>query len=124
MHGYPNLFVMTGPNSGPRHNSLLVYIEGQLDYAVRGITTILNDDLRYLDVREEVQRCHNEVIQRRLTKTTWMSGCRSWYLTKDGFNGSMYPGFATQYLRQMSDFRYQDYQAVARRARTPAASSA
>ncbi|GAB4938896.1 hypothetical protein MAHJHV51_10030 [Mycobacterium avium subsp. hominissuis] len=124
VHGYPNLFVMTGPNSGPGHNSLLVYIEGQLDYAVRGITTILNDDLRYLDVREEVQRRHNEVIQRRLTRTTWMSGCRSWYLTKDGFNGSMYPGFATQYLRQMSDFRYQDYQAVARRARTPAASSA
>lgn len=75
-------------------------------------------------MREEVQRRHNEAIQRRLTKTTWMSGCRSWYLTKDGFNGSMYPGFATQYLRQMSDFRYQDYQAVARRARTPAASSA
>ena len=40
-HGYPNLFFMTGPNSGPGHNSLLVYVEGQLDYAVRGITTIL-----------------------------------------------------------------------------------
>ena len=38
VHGYPNLFFMTGPNSGPGHNSLLVYIEGQLDYAVRGIT--------------------------------------------------------------------------------------
>ena len=117
-HGYPNLFFMTGPNSGPGHNSLLVYIEGQLDYAVRGITAILNDDLRYLDVREEVQRRHNERIQRRLTKTTWMSGCRSWYLTKDGFNGSMYPGFATQYLRQMRDFRYDDYEAVARHAQT------
>ncbi|ASW89827.1 flavin-containing monooxygenase [Mycobacterium marseillense] len=114
VHGYPNLFVMTGPNSGPGHNSLLVYIEGQLDYVVRGIKTILDEDLRYLDVREQVQRRHNEDLQRRLTKTTWMSGCRSWYLTKDGFNGSMYPGFATQYLRQMRDFRYEDYQAVAR----------
>ncbi len=35
-HGYPNLFIMTGPNSGPGHNSLLVYVEGQLDYAVSG----------------------------------------------------------------------------------------
>ena len=59
-HGYPNLFFMTGPNSGPGHNSLLVYIEGQLDYAVRGIRTILDDDLRYLDVREDVQLRHNE----------------------------------------------------------------
>ena len=61
-HGYPNLFFMTGPNSGPGHNSLLVYIEGQLDYAVRGITTILDSDLRYLDVRRRrptpLQRAH------------------------------------------------------------------
>lgn len=112
-HGYPNLFFMTGPNSGPGHNSLLVYIEGQLDYAATAITTILNDNLRYLDVRAEAQRRYNDRIQRRLTKTTWMSGCTSWYLTADGFNASMYPGFATQYLRQMRQFRFEDYTAVA-----------
>jgi len=67
-HGYPNLFFMTGPNSGPDTNSLLVYVEGQLDYAVRGITTILDSDLRYLDVRHDVQRRYNERIQRRLTR--------------------------------------------------------
>ncbi|WP_319456528.1 MULTISPECIES: NAD(P)/FAD-dependent oxidoreductase [unclassified Mycobacterium] len=122
-HGYPNLFFMTGPNSGPGHNSLLVYVEGQLDYAVAGITTILNDDLRYLDVRADVQRRHNEWLQRRLTKTTWMSGCSSWYLTADGFNASMYPGFATQYLRQMRDFRFADYLAVASDVRAPAIAS-
>lgn len=113
-HGYPNLFFMTGPNSGPGHNSLLVYVEGQLDYVVRAITTIVRDDLRYLDVRSEVQRRHNARLQRRLAKTTWMSGCRSWYLTDDGFNAAMYPGFATQYLRQMRSFRKTDYLAVPR----------
>ena len=115
-HGYPNLFIMTGPNSGPGHNSLLVFVEGQIDYAVAGITTILRNDLRFLDVRADVQQRHNEVLQKRLTKTTWMSGCNSWYLTADGFNASMYPGFATQYLRQMRDFRFTDYEAVARDA--------
>lgn len=108
-HGYPNLFFMTGPNSGPGHNSLLVYVEGQLDYVVRAIGAIRASNLRYLDVRDEVQRRHNRQIQRRLGNTTWMSGCRSWYLTEDGFNASMYPGFATQYLRQMRTFRLADY---------------
>ncbi len=117
-HGYPNLFFMSGPNSGPGHNSLLVYVEGQLDYAVAGITAILNNNLRSLDVRASVQRRHNENLQRRLTRTTWMSGCSSWYLTKDGFNASMYPGFATQYLAQMRDFQFGDYRAVARDATT------
>ena len=104
---------MTGPNSGPGHNSLLAYVEGQLDYAVAGITTILRDNLRYLDVRDDVQRRHNNRIQRRLRATTWMSGCRSWYLTKDGFNAAMYPGFATQYLRQMRNFRLDHYRTAA-----------
>jgi cation diffusion facilitator CzcD-associated flavoprotein CzcO len=117
-HGYPNLFFMTGPNSGPGHNSLLVYVEGQLDYAVRGITTILGENLRYLDVRADVQRRYNDRIQKRLAKTTWMSGCSSWYLTADGFNAAMYPGFATQYLRQMREFRFADYHAVAHDAQT------
>ncbi len=119
-HGYPNLFLMTGPNSGPGHNSLLVYVEGQIDYAVSGISAILRNNLRYLDVRADVQRRYNERIQKRLTKTTWMSGCSSWYLTKDGFNASMYPGFATQYLRQMRDFRFGDYTAHARSDTTTA----
>lgn len=80
---------------------------------MRGITTILGDGLRYLDVREDVQRRYNQSIQKRLTRTTWMSGCSSWYLTKDGFNASMYPGFAREYLHQMRDFRYGDYVAYA-----------
>ena len=122
-HGYPNLFFMTGPNSGPGHNSLLVYVEGQIDYAVSAVTTILHRDVRYLDVRADVQRAHNERLQKRLTRTTWMSGCSSWYLTADGFNASMYPGFATQYLRQMHDFQLSDHHCARfadREARVPA----
>jgi hypothetical protein len=98
-------------------------VEGQIDYAVRGITTIVGEGLRYLDVRADVQRRYNRRIQKRLGKTTWMSGCSSWYLTKDGFNASMYPGFATQYLRQMRDFRFSDYLAVAHDAAVPAVTS-
>ncbi len=122
--GYPNLFFTTGPNSGPGHNSLLVYVQGQIDYAVRGVKIVLDRDLRYLDVRSDVQRHYNERLQKRLTRTTWMSGCSSWYLTKDGFNAAMYPGFATQYLRQMRDFQTRDYHLVARSAQRRSVASA
>jgi cation diffusion facilitator CzcD-associated flavoprotein CzcO len=111
-HGYPNLYFMTGPNSGPGHNSLLVYVEGQIEYAVQAVTTVLEGGLRYLDVRRDAQDRHHRALQRRLRKTTWMSGCTSWYLTKDGVNAAMYPGFATQYLRQMRAFRMDDHHAV------------
>lgn len=107
--GYPNLFLTFGPNSGPGHNSALVYMESQIDYAVRGIRTILDRQLKTLDVKTSVQARYNQSIQKRLAKTNWNSGCKSWYLTADGFNATMYPGFATQYAHQMEDFRLEDY---------------
>jgi cation diffusion facilitator CzcD-associated flavoprotein CzcO len=111
--GYPNLVLTFGPNSGPGHNSALVYLEGQLAYLTRGIRRILDDDLAVLDVRPEVQERYNARIQHRLRRTTWNSGCSSWFLTADGYNGTMYPGTATQYLRQMATFPDRAYDAVA-----------
>lgn len=110
--GYPNLFLTFGPNSGPGHNSALVYMEAQLDYAVKGIRTILDEGLRGLDVKPGAQREHNQALQKRLAKTNWNSGCQSWYLTEDGYNATMYPGFATQYARQMAELATEDYQRI------------
>ncbi|MFP1683857.1 flavin-containing monooxygenase [Alloalcanivorax sp. C16-1] len=114
--GYPNLFFLFGPNSGPGHNSALVYMEAQLDYAVRGVQRLLDDNLRLLDVKPAVQARHNALLQKRLAKTNWNSGCKSWYLTEDGFNATMFPGFATQYRRQMATFDDRDYERVALKA--------
>lgn len=111
--GYPNLFFTFGPNSGPGHNSALVYMESQIDYAVKGIRTILDDNLKVLDVRPEAQARFNRDIQQRLAKTNWNSGCKSWYLTEDGFNATMFPGFATQFAAQMKEFIAVDYRIVA-----------
>lgn len=117
VHGFPNLYFTCGPNSGPGHNSLLVYAQGQIEYAVAGIRTMVDQDLRWIQVKKDVQDRYNASIQKRLQRTTWMSGCTSWYLTKDGFNGSMYPGFATQYLRQMKSFRLDDHEVSSSQAR-------
>jgi cation diffusion facilitator CzcD-associated flavoprotein CzcO len=107
--GFPNLFFTFGPNSGPGHNSALVYMESQIDYAVRVIKTIVDNDIKVLDVKAGVQAKYNKDIQKRLSKTNWNSGCKSWYLTEDGFNSTMYPGFATQYHNQMKNFDMKDY---------------
>lgn len=109
IHGFPNLFLTCGPNSGPGHNSLLYYAECQIEYAVAGVRAILDGDLRALDVRQDVQEKYNVAMQRRLRTTTWQTGCSSWYLTDDGFNAAMYPGFATQYRHQMRHFDLSDY---------------
>lgn len=107
--GYPNLFLTFGPNSGPGHSSALVYMEAQIDYITQAIGSLLRFGWKSLDVRPEVQQRYNDDIQRRLQATTWNSGCQSWYLTEDGFNATMFPGFATQYVNQLKTVDLQDY---------------
>ncbi|GAC1629219.1 MAG: NAD(P)/FAD-dependent oxidoreductase [Nevskia sp.] len=107
--GYPNLFITFGPNSGPGHNSALVYMESQIAYIAKAIGMLVKDGVRALDVRAEAQVRYNAGIQKRLAKTNWNSGCKSWYLSDDGFNATMYPGFATQFARQMATFERKDY---------------
>ncbi|MGP4845209.1 flavin-containing monooxygenase [Marinobacter sp. 1Y8] len=116
--GYPNLFITFGPNSGPGHNSALVYMESQIEYLVKAIKMMKSEGIKSLEVRKDVQRRHNLDIQKRLAKTNWNSGCRSWYLTDDGFNATMFPGFASQYARQMKHFDPRDYR-VARGSGRP-----
>ena len=110
--GFPNLFFTFGPNSGPGHNSALVYMESQIDYAVNMIKTMVDRGIKYFDVKAEVQADYNKAIQKRLAKTNWNSGCSSWYLTEDGFNATMYPGFASQFKAQMDAVELKDYAAV------------
>ncbi|MEU6558591.1 flavin-containing monooxygenase [Nocardia nova] len=107
--GYPNLYFTFGPNSGPGHSSALVYMEAQIDYITDAIAQLLTNDWKALDVRAEVQDEYNRDIQRRLTTTTWNSGCRSWYLTDDGFNATMFPGSATQYVDQLRTVNLRDF---------------
>ncbi len=108
--GYPNLFFTFGPNSGPGHISALVYVEAQIEYAVRMIGLLSARGLSSIDVRTDAQQTYNRWIQRRLDKTTWNSGgCSSWYLTEDGFNSTMFPGFASTFRRTLNDVQLQDY---------------
>ncbi|MFT4200680.1 flavin-containing monooxygenase [Gordonia sp. (in: high G+C Gram-positive bacteria)] len=107
--GYPNLYFTFGPNSGPGHNSALVYLEAQIDFITGAIRMLERGGWKALEVREQAQAAFNADIQRRLKRTTWNSGCQSWYLTDDGFNATMYPGFATQFIHQLRRVDLQDF---------------
>ncbi|OQS12769.1 4-hydroxyacetophenone monooxygenase [Nocardia donostiensis] len=119
--GYPNLFLTFGPNSGPGHNSALVYMESQIEYLTDAIGVVLERDLHSFEVRRDRQDRYNEKLQQRLAGTTWNSGCRSWYLTDDGFNATMYPGFGTQYAHQLARVDLDDYLLTPRGSEMPRA---
>jgi hypothetical protein len=75
-------------------------------------------NLRYLDVRQEVMDRYNEGIQNRMKHMVW-SGCKSWYLSEDGTNRSLYPGFSTEYVLRARNLDPDDYEAVEWQAFAP-----
>ncbi|MCP3982962.1 MAG: NAD(P)/FAD-dependent oxidoreductase [bacterium] len=108
--GFPNWFILMGPNTGPGHTSVLVYTEAQIAHVVAAIKKLRKEKLRYVDVRQDVQDRYNEGLQGRMKHMVWSTGCNSWYLSADGSNHSLYPGFAAEYAIRARPFRVRDYE--------------
>ncbi|MEE9607346.1 MAG: NAD(P)/FAD-dependent oxidoreductase [Myxococcota bacterium] len=108
--GFPNWFILMGPNTGPGHTSVLVYSEAQIAYALQAIEKLRREGLKYVDVRRRVQDRYNQGIQRRMKHMVWSSGCNSWYLSEDGANHALYPGFAAEYVLRTRKFKPSEYE--------------
>lgn len=102
--GYPNLLYIMGPNTGPGNISVIFYIESQLRYILGYLAHLRKRNIATLDLKEQAQREFNKTIQEKMQRTTWTSGCDSWYLTEDGKNTTLWPGYSWQYRMQSRDF--------------------
>jgi cation diffusion facilitator CzcD-associated flavoprotein CzcO len=97
---FPNLFIVTGPNTGIGHTSALFIIESQMNYILDCIRTLKDQGLRSIEVRPEAERTYTEMIHREMKRTVWKSGgCHSWYQSKSGHVIAIFPGFSFSYHR-------------------------
>jgi cation diffusion facilitator CzcD-associated flavoprotein CzcO len=97
LSGYPNLFLLYGPNTNLGHNSIIFMIECQVNYVLQCIGQLLRRNLLYLDVRREAMDRYNEQVQRAIEKTAWAAGCQSWYKTEQGKVTNNWSGFTVEY---------------------------
>ena len=114
--GFPNLFLLMGPNTGLGHNSMIFMIEAQARYATRAIETMRARGLAFIDVHERAERAFRADLARRMKHTVWMTGCQSWYQTPDG-EVFLWPAATIDYWRRTRTVALADYECV---SRTPA----
>ncbi|KEZ76629.1 flavin-containing monooxygenase [Salinisphaera hydrothermalis] len=110
--GFPNLFFLMGPNTGPSHTSVLAFTEMQMEYIAKAIGHMARHDLKWMTVKKSVQDRFNRGIQKRMKHTSWTSGCNSWYLTDSGKNTTLYPGFNWEYRMRLWLFRPSEYESA------------
>ncbi len=103
-HGFPNLFMLMGPNTALGHNSVILMIEAQIGFIVKALRHMHDSGKSTLEISSQAQRDYNRWLQRRLSKTVWNTGgCSSWYLHPvSGRNTTLWPGFTWTYRRLMN----------------------
>jgi cation diffusion facilitator CzcD-associated flavoprotein CzcO len=104
MPGFPNLFMMYGPNTNLGHNSIVYMLERQADYVIDAIRYTQRHGAGWIEVRDTVHDEFNADLQRRLSKTVWQSGCDSWYVTEAGKNTNNWPSFTFDYRKLVQYF--------------------
>lgn len=109
--GFPNFFMLMGPNTGLGHNSMVFMIESQAHYIVQAIQAMKTLRLRTLEVKPQAQAAFTEQVQTELRQTVWNSGCKSWYLNEQGRNTTLWPGFTFAYRLKTRRFQLNKYKA-------------
>ena len=111
--GFPNHFLIIGPNTGLGNNSMINIIEAQLEFVIDALQTMERSGLASVDVRPEAQESYNEEIQKRMVGTVWTAGgCKSWYLTEDGVNRTLWPSYSNEFKRSLERFTPDDFSTV------------
>jgi cation diffusion facilitator CzcD-associated flavoprotein CzcO len=105
--GFPNLFVLYGPNTNLGHNSIIYMLESQFDYVMQALDELHR--VRHLDVRPDVQAAFNTSLQQQLADSVWAGDCTSWYKTASGKVTNNWPGYTFTYRRRTRRLALADY---------------
>jgi cation diffusion facilitator CzcD-associated flavoprotein CzcO len=114
--GFPNLFLLYGPNTNLGFGSIVVMIEAQVGYVLDALRTLRTTGAAALALRPEVERASTTAVQERLQASVWAS-CDSWY--RQGADGRIvnnWPGQMTEYRRETKHVNRTEYELIGRSA--------
>ncbi len=112
--GFPNLFLLAGPNTGIGHTSLVVMIEAQLSYILGALQALEEKQAAVLEVRRPALERYTEDLQAKAAKTVWNSGgCASWYLDDQGRNTTLWPDYTFRFRSRTKRFDAPAYEFTA-----------
>ncbi len=113
--GFPNMFLLLGPNSELGHTSVLLMMEAQVEMITRLLAERDRRGAAVVAVRPEVVPAHMREIDDRSNRSVWQSGgCRSWYLDAEGRNRTLWPGSVGEYERRVREPEFVDYEFTSR----------
>jgi cation diffusion facilitator CzcD-associated flavoprotein CzcO len=114
--GFPNYFMLTGPNTGLGHSSMILMIEAQIEHVLGALRHMRARQVRAIEPTAAAQEAFVASCNERMRGTVWTSGgCSSWYLDRTGRNSTLWPGATISFRRRVERFDPREYRAEAAR---------
>ncbi|MDE2131140.1 MAG: NAD(P)/FAD-dependent oxidoreductase [Betaproteobacteria bacterium] len=107
--GFPNFFLLGGPNSGLGHNSVVFMIEAQAHWILQALRAARRRQARTIALRPGSYEKAGREMARRSHTTVWEAGCRSWYLDEQGHNTAIWPGLSVEFWLRTRRFNARDF---------------
>lgn len=99
--GFPNFFLMLGPNTPIGNYSVIAMSEVQSNYVLKLIELWRKGELESVEATEEAKVSYNAYLKAGMSKTVWVGGCQSWYMDDDG-DLAMWPYSWNQWQSEMA----------------------
>lgn len=110
VNGFPNLFLLHGPNTALGHSSVIYMMEAQAEHGLRLMKLAERTGSGYIEARAEAQKRYVQWLDRQMKGTVWTAGgCESWYMDKTGRNSSLWPGYTFAFRSRLMNIRPEEY---------------
>ncbi|NWB11943.1 NAD(P)/FAD-dependent oxidoreductase [Pseudomonas sp. D5002] len=104
--GFPNLFMIYGPNTNLNHNSIITMLEIQQRYIIQAVQQLTT---QALDVKADAFNAYNDALQTNMQSSAFSSDCSSWYKNAAGKVINNWSGTVDEYRALAADWRASDY---------------
>ena len=108
--GFPNMFLMYGPNTNGGAGSVIYTVECAMQHAIGAIRELEQSSARTIELRPEAAAAFDRELREALAGTVWHTGCTSWYVDEHGNNPNQWPWLWTTYRRRTAGIDAAAYQ--------------
>jgi cation diffusion facilitator CzcD-associated flavoprotein CzcO len=98
--GFPNMFLLYGPNTNGGTGSVIYTIEAGISHVIEALGELERSDARQIEVRRHTAEAFDRELRAALAGTVWHSGCTSWYVDEKGNDPNQWPWLWSAYRRR------------------------
>jgi cation diffusion facilitator CzcD-associated flavoprotein CzcO len=111
--GFPNLFLLYGPNTNGGTGSVIYTIEAGMGHVIAALDELARADARAIEVRPEAAEAFDRELRAALAGTVWHSGCTNWYVDENGNDPNQWPWLWSAYRRRTAQIEPGTYELTA-----------